>query len=150
MDVHKKERSTRQHLRIDVGRNSPDLLLANPMACGDISPAGMVSPPQPPIARNSERGSFKKSRPKSPSLLRFFVRGGSRKVSSADEEEYGSSSSDHEDPFSVRSLQLACLFAACTVSYDLILVRDSLGAVHSPVCWSGGNTALTMSPGPVC
>lgn len=102
MDVHKKERSTRQHLRIDVGRNSPDLLLANPMACGDISPAGMVSPPQPPIARNSERGSFKKSRPKSPSLLRFFVRGGSRKVSSADEEEYGSSSSDHEDPFSPR------------------------------------------------
>ena len=111
MEAHKKERSTRQHLRIDVGRDSPDLLLANPMACGDIYPA-VQPPPQPAIARNSERGSFKKSRPKSPSLLRFFVRGGSRKVSSADEDEYGSSSSDHEDPFSVRSpaMYLACIF----------------------------------------
>ena len=55
---------------------------------------------------SSERSSFGKggkNRSKSPALLRFFVRGsaGSRKTSEVEEEDYGSSGSDHEDPFSV-------------------------------------------------
>ncbi len=105
-----KERSPRHHLRISSDSQDGGLLLANPMACGNgnESPvaAGGQQPGGPggPIARTSERGSFKKSRPKSPSLLRFFVRGGGNKKQSveADEEDLGSSGSDHEDPFSVR------------------------------------------------
>ena len=73
-------------------------------------PAGGIGGPSLSRASN-ERSSFKnKSRPKSPSLFRFFVRGhsaggGGRKVSyDVDEEDYGadaSSGSEHEDPFSV-------------------------------------------------
>ena len=53
-----------------------------------------------------ERSSFgkgSKNRSKSPALLRFFVRGSgsSRKTSEVEEEDYASSGSDHEDPFSV-------------------------------------------------
>lgn len=56
---------------------------------------------------SGERSSFGKgkNRSKSPALLRFFVRGsgggGSRKTSEVEEEDYASSGSDHEDPFSV-------------------------------------------------
>ena len=55
---------------------------------------------------SSERSSFGKggkNRSKNPALLRFFVRGnaGSRKTSEVEEEDYASSGSDHEDPFSV-------------------------------------------------
>ena len=65
------------------------------------------------LTRGSERSSFGKgggggkNRSKSPALLRFFVRGGSagsRKTSEVEEEDYGSSGSDHEDPFSVSIL----------------------------------------------
>lgn len=55
---------------------------------------------------SNERSSFGKggkNRSKSPALLRFFVRGSgsSRKTSEVEEEDYASSGSDHEDPFSV-------------------------------------------------
>lgn len=105
MEGHRKERSSKHHMKIDLGREEANggLLLANPMACGDISPNnGSLG-----IGGRSERGSMRKSRPKSPkspSLLRFFVRSGSgRKGSSADEdqEDYASSGSEHDDPFSV-------------------------------------------------
>ncbi len=103
-----KERSPRHHLRITSDGQDGGLLLANPMTCSEVpSPPGtgggggqLIGGAGGQIARTNERGSFKKSRPKSPSLLRFFVR---KKVSAdADEEELGSSGSDHEDPFSVR------------------------------------------------
>lgn len=60
---------------------------------------------------SSERSSFGKggkNRSKSPALLRFFVRGsgGSRKASEVEEEDYASSGSDHEDPFSVSIVQI--------------------------------------------
>ena len=63
---------------------------------------------------SSERSSFGKggkNRSKSPALLRFFVRGsaGSRKTSEVEEEDYGSSGSDHEDPFSV-SMYIVCKY----------------------------------------
>lgn len=96
-----KERSPRHHLRINSDGEDGGLLLANPMACSEVasSPAASTGGQ---IARTGDRGSFKKSRPKSPSLLRFFVRGVSKKASvDAEDEELGSSGSDHEDPFSV-------------------------------------------------
>ena len=103
MESHKKERSSRQHNRIDPAREregsetqNGGLFLHNPM-CSDFSSGA----PGLQARASSERGSFKKQRPKSPAILRFFVRGGSRKESSADEEDYASSGSDHEDPFSV-------------------------------------------------
>ena len=112
MDSYKKERSSKQHLKIDKERES--LLLANPMAC-EVSPnSTLAESPSASlttsvsigqISRSSERSSFKgKSRSKSPSLFKFFQRGGgNRKVSAEEPEEddYASSSSDHEDPFSV-------------------------------------------------
>lgn len=111
MDSYKKERSSKQHLKIDKERES--LLLANPMAC-EVSPnSTLAESPSASlttsvsigqISRSSERSSFKgKSRSKSPSLFKFFQRGGgNRKVSAEEPEEddYASSSSDHEDPFS--------------------------------------------------
>lgn len=109
MEHHKKERSSRQHMKIEYSREREDtemnggLLLSNPM-CNDLpagTPTGMHG------RSSTERGSFKKSRPKSPSLLRFFVR--PRKVS-ADEDECASSGSDHEDPFSVRGAHYSRCF----------------------------------------
>ena len=89
MDTKKKERSSKQRLRIDVGQEGGEedgnLLLANPMAGGEVSSPHSQMPPKA------------KSRPKSPSLLRFFVRG-TRKVSEDIEEAAGS---DHEDGLSV-------------------------------------------------
>ncbi len=92
-----KERSPRHHLRISSDSRDGALLLANLMACGNgnevsspVAAGGQqLGGPGGPIARTSERGSFKKSRPKSPSLLRFFVRGGGNKKQSveADEED---------------------------------------------------------------
>lgn len=140
MESFKKERSSRQHMKIDIqnntGATSQDgLLLANPMACGDVSPGpqspGSNAPKQltsPTVKQdvhasllnstiscnalselqgstniithsrtdsfesfnnsgilsrgngNPERSSFReksKSRPKSPSLFRFFVKSSS-------------------------------------------------------------------------
>lgn len=111
MEGYKKERSSRQYMRIDVaGGQEGGLLLANPMTCGDISSGNGSSTAATNgtvLGRTSERGSMRKSRPKSPSLLRFFVRGSTRK-SSADEEDYASSGSEHEDPFSVSLLVSTC------------------------------------------
>ena len=79
---------------------------------------------------SGERSSFGKgkNRSKSPALLRFFVRGsgGSRKTSEVEEEDYGSSGSDHEDPFSV-SIQCLmkfwhfCVFSALHVCMCCLL-----------------------------
>ena len=89
---HEKERCTKQRLRIDVaqegGEEDGNLLLANPMAGGEVSS---------PLSQMPTKA---KSRPKSPSLLRFFVRG-TRKVSEDIEEAVGS---DHEDGLSVSQL----------------------------------------------
>lgn len=69
---------------------------------------------------SGERSSFGKgkNRSKSPALLRFFVRGGggSRKTSEVEEDDYGSSGSDHEDPFSVSihvRVAISCPFYMC-------------------------------------
>ncbi len=140
MEPYKKEKSSRQHMKIDIQSTlgsvstQEGLLLANPMACGDVSPGPVAnstilkqitsptakqdvhfslhnstSSPAPTdsgsqaaantvnhsrtnslehsnnsgsLSRgnssNSERSSFReksKSRPKSPSLFRFFVKG---------------------------------------------------------------------------
>ena len=94
----KKERSSKQKLRVEVGQEAGEedgnLLLANPMAGGEVSPHATVSQNdhfQPRAAH------AKKNRPKSPSLLRFFVRG-TRKAS---EDLEDSLCSDHEDGLSV-------------------------------------------------
>jgi hypothetical protein len=73
------------------------------------------------LTRGSERSSFGKgggggggkNRSKSPALLRFFVRGssaGSRKTSEVEEEDYASSGSDHEDPFSVSIVRVLYIY----------------------------------------
>ena len=69
---------------------------------------------------SSERSSFGKggkNRSKSPALLRFFVRGSgsSRKASEVEEEDYASSGSDHEDPFSVSIVQIVVLSVDCCI-----------------------------------
>ena len=92
----KKERSSRKKLKVEMGRGSKghSLLLANPMAGGEVigprATAGLdhVQPKAAP---------WKKSAPKSPSILRFFVRGG-RKPS---EETDDSLSCDPDDGLSV-------------------------------------------------
>ena len=76
----------------------------------NLSHSSSASTPVSTLTRggSGERSSFGKgkNRSKSPALLRFFVRGtgGSRKTSEVEEEDYGSSGSDHEDPFSVSFL----------------------------------------------
>ena len=87
-----------------------------PTQHGGLSSLSSVGPgTSGSLTRGSERSSFGKggvggggkNRSKSPALLRFFVRGGSagsRKTSEVEEEDYGSSGSDHEDPFSVSIL----------------------------------------------
>ena len=138
MDGYKKERSSRQHMRIDVaGGQDGGLLLANPMTCGDISAGNGSSPNGTVLGRTSERGSMRKSRPKSPSLLRFFVRGSSRK-SSADEEDYASSGSDHEDPFSVSQL-----VSTCECKYIIGTGRYAVDAVCP---WVGCRELSDFSP----
>ena len=129
MEGYRKERSSRQHLRIDVaaGGKESSLLLSNPMACSDISPGASSAGGHVTsngdgglslLGRTSERASLRnKIRPKSPSLLRFFVRGSTRK-SSADDDDGGggggggagaggSSGSDQDEAFSVSHLYLA-------------------------------------------
>ena len=99
----KKERSSRQRLKVDIGRGAKDddgtLLLANPMAGGE------VSSPRTPTSSHSDHvpskaAPWKKGGPKSPSILRFFVRGStsSRKAS---EDVEDSLSCDHDDGLSV-------------------------------------------------
>ena len=101
----KKEKSGRQRMRVDSGREVGDergtLLLANPMAGGEVAaslpPTGAPEQPQPRVPLAGAR----KTRPKSPSLLRFFVRGGVGRKGSEEEEGVDSAGSDHDDPFSV-------------------------------------------------
>lgn len=88
-------------MRVDIsqegGEEDGTLLLANPMAGGDVSPHSTVSQSD----HTQPKASLsRKSRPKSPSLLRFFVRG-TRKASEDIEETADSTSSDHEDGLSV-------------------------------------------------
>ena len=112
-----------------AGGKESSLMLANPMTCSDIPPGassagghvtsngdGSLSL----LGRTSERASLRKIRPKSPSLLRFFVRGSTRK-SSADDDDGGgggggggagagaggSSGSDQDEAFSVSHLHLS-------------------------------------------
>ena len=99
----KKEKSCRQRLKVDTAQESGEdgtLLLANPMAGGEVSPHALVSQdhPQPKAA------ATKRSKPKSPSLLRFFVRG--TRKSGEDEDAVDLACSDHEDAFSVSRLFL--------------------------------------------
>ena len=102
----KKEKCGRQRMRVDSGREAGDergtLLLANPMAGGEVAaslpPAGPPAQPQPRVPLAGAR----KTRPKSPSLLRFFVRGGVSRKGSEEEEGMDSAGSDHDDPFPVR------------------------------------------------
>ena len=122
MEGYRKERSSRQHLRIDVavGGKESSLLLANPMTCSDIPPGASSTGSHATsngdgggsslLGRTSERASLRKIRPKSPSLLRFFVRGSTRKSSADDDDGVGggggggaggSSGSDQADAFSV-------------------------------------------------
>ncbi|XP_064389663.1 uncharacterized protein LOC135337625 isoform X2 [Halichondria panicea] len=212
MESYKKEKSSRQHMKIDIQSNlgsvatQEGLLLANPMACGDVSPGpganntvlkqitsptakqdvhfslhnstSSNAPTESAAANtishsrtnsleysnnsgtlsranssNSERSSFReksKSRPKSPSLFRFFVKGHSgsgstngsatnspmtgttgprsvkRSMAEEEEEDYGgdaSSNSDHEDPFSPRG---------ASASGDLITNRHATESPKSP------------------
>lgn len=95
----KKERSSKLKLRTGIvqeGGENGLLLLANPMAGGEVSPNTSVTPND----HVQPRASLKKSRPKSPSLLRFFVRG-TRKASEDFDEAVDSVCSDHEDSLSV-------------------------------------------------
>ena len=99
----KKERSSRQKLRVETGQEGGEedgnLMLANPMAGGEVSPHATVVPQYEHLQpRASLTG--KKTRPKSPSLLRFFVRG-TRKASEDLEESADCACSDHEDSSSV-------------------------------------------------
>lgn len=99
----KKERSSKQKLRIGISQEDGErstLLLANPMAGGEVNLHALVSPNDHVQPRASLQ---KKSRPKSPSLLRFFVRG-SRKASEDFDEAVDSVCSDHEDSLSVSQL----------------------------------------------
>ena len=102
----RKERSSRHRMKIDSGREGAEedgtLLLANPMAGGEVSPHSVTSAlPQEHQQPKAPLVVGKKSRPKSPSLLRFFVRGGGNRKASEEEETVDSAGSDHEDPFSV-------------------------------------------------
>ena len=125
MEGYRKEKSSRQHLRIDVavGGKEGSLLLANPMTCSDIPPGASSTGSHATsngdggsslLGRTSERASLRKIRPKSPSLLRFFVRGSTRKSSADDDDGVGggggggaggSSGSDQDDAFSVSHLR---------------------------------------------
>ena len=99
----RKERSSKHKLRVEVSRGSGEedgaLLLANPMAGGEVSnPRVTSATTQQNVDHAQARASlWRKSRPKSPSLLRFFVRS-SRKTS---EDIDDSTCSDHEDGMSV-------------------------------------------------
>ena len=108
----KKERSSKQRMKVDMGPEcggeDGNLLLANPMAGGEVDPHTTLLPSDHSQPRASLQ---KKSRPKSPSLLRFFVRG-TRKPSEDLEEAVGCASSDHEDGLSV-SLYLYLLLGVC-------------------------------------
>lgn len=91
-------------MRVDVsqegGEEDGNLMLANPMAAGEISHQSALSQSD---HTQSKASHTRKTRPKSPSLLRFFVRG-TRKPSEDIEETADSTSSDHEDGLSVSQL----------------------------------------------
>lgn len=98
----KKERSSKQKLRVEVNRGSGledgNLMLANPMAGGELSHRVALGTTHQNVDQVQAKAFvWKKNRPKSPSLLRFFVRG-TRKTS---EDIDDSTSSDHEDGLSV-------------------------------------------------
>lgn len=130
-----------------AGGKESSLLLSNPMTCSDISPGASSAGGHVTsngdgglslLARTSERTSLRKIRPKSPSLLRFFVRGSTRK-SSADDDDGGgggggagaggSSGSDQDEAFSVSHLHLAsnplCILSTSLIEYLTIISCSS-------------------------
>ena len=117
----RKERSSRQRLRVDTsqegGEEDGTLLLANPMAGGEVSPQSAVDHTQPKASLS------RKIRPKSPSLLRFFVRG-TRKASEDIEEATDWTGSDHDD-LSVSQHLYTSVFASY-VLYSLCLQRENV------------------------